>query len=79
MNMIQQSLFHLCESPRRGFWCSALGAIALGVGLGTLFHALAGTPRILVTMAPSAVLATVTFPAYAWSLRVAAESRLARR
>lgn len=72
LSMLHRTLFRAGGTPNRGFWLSAVGATAIGVGGGTLIHELAGTPNVALTMAPSLALASIAFTAASFRLRAAA-------
>lgn len=72
MVVILERLFVLGRTPARGFWLASIGTTGVSVGLMATTHALAGTPRILVTIAPLAAVAATVYTTYAWGLRRAA-------
>jgi hypothetical protein len=72
MVVILERLFALGRTPTRGFWTAAIGTTAASASLMATAHAFAGTPRILVTIAPLVAIACGVYTSYAWGLRRAA-------
>lgn len=71
--VVLERLFRAGATPSRGFWLASVGTSTLGAGAVAVTHAISGTPRILVTIAPSVAVGTLVYTAYAWGLRVAAQ------
>jgi hypothetical protein len=71
MVLILERLFALGSTPARGFWTAAIGTTMVSASLMATTHAIAGTPRIFVTIAPLVAVAAVVYTTYAWRLRVA--------
>lgn len=72
MVVLLERLFALGRTPTRGFWLASAGTTAASATLMATTHALAGTPRILVTIAPLVAIAATVYTTYAWGLRRAA-------
>lgn len=72
MVVILEHLFSLGRTPQRGFWAAAIGTTAASASLMAATHAVAGTPRILATIAPLVAVAASVYTSYAWGLRRAA-------
>jgi hypothetical protein len=58
-----------------GFLLAAVGTTSLMSAVMTTVHWVAGTPNLVITVAPSLVVGAVFFIAYAWRLLVAARPR----
>lgn len=72
MSLVLERLFRFGRTPWEGFWIASLGTISLSAGGMTAVHAIAGTPNILATVAPTVALGATFFVVYASGLRVAA-------
>jgi hypothetical protein len=72
LTLVAEWLFRRGETPQRGFVLSASGTAALIAVVTTTVHVVVGTPRVMMTVAPSIVCGSMFFTAYAWGLRVAA-------
>lgn len=72
MVVILERLFALGRTPDRGFWLAAIGTTAASASLMATTHAVAGTPRIVVTIAPLVAVAGFVYTTYALGLRRAA-------
>lgn len=72
MVVILERLFVLGRTPDRGFWMAAIGTTAASASLMATTHAFAGTPRILLTIAPLVAVAGSVYTTYALGLRRAA-------
>ena len=72
MVLILERLFTLGRSPGEGFVTAATGTTLISASLMATTHALAGTPSILLTIAPLVAVAAFVYTGYAWGLRVAA-------
>lgn len=64
---------------RRAFWIAGPGAAAAMIVILFAAHALAGTPRVLVTILPSMIVGSTFCITYAGGLRVAASRREGER
>jgi hypothetical protein len=70
--LVLERLFRWPSNPVRGFWLAALGTSTLGTVWLAVGHALAGTPNIVVTIAPPVIVGTVSDFLYAGALLVLA-------
>ncbi|ULP41204.1 hypothetical protein [Mycobacterium lentiflavum] len=70
--LILERLFRWPSNPVRGFWLAALGTSTLSAVWLYLGHALAGTPNIVVTIAPPVIIGTASDFLYAGALLVLA-------
>jgi hypothetical protein len=70
--LLLERLFRWPRSPAHGFWLAAVGTSSTSVAALVLAHALNGTPRIAVTIAPSVAIGTMFYFAYARMLLAAA-------
>jgi hypothetical protein len=77
LTIVAEWLFQFGRTPRRGFLVSASGTTTLMASAMVVLHALAGTPRILVTIAPSVAFGSIFYTTYAWGLRLAMAARTA--
>jgi hypothetical protein len=74
--MILEALFPLGRTPAEGFVLAVVGMSGLGAGFAATGHAIAGTPHILATIAPSICLGCTFNVIYARGLFVAATRAL---
>ena len=72
MVVILERLFGFGRTPTRGFWLASIGTTVVSASLMATTHALAGTPRIIVTIAPLVAVAAFVYTTYSWGLRKAA-------
>ena len=70
MAVILERLFTLGRSPTQGFWLASIGTTGVSAFLMAITHILAGTPRILATMAPLVAVAAFVYTSYALKLLV---------
>lgn len=68
MVVLLERLFVLGRTPREGFWLAAVGTTSASASLMATTHALAGTPRILATIAPLVCVAGFVYTMYALGL-----------
>lgn len=65
-----ERLFRWPESPVRGVWLAACGTSVFAAAVLFVGHALAGTPHIAATIAPSVTIGTTFYVTYARALFV---------
>ena len=66
--LVLERLFRWPPNPVRGFWLAALGTSTLSAVWLYVGHALAGTPNIVVTIAPPVIVGTASDFLYAGAL-----------
>lgn len=66
--LVLERLFRWPSNPVRGFWLAALGTSTLSAVWLCAGHALAGTPHIVVTIAPPVIVGTASDFLYAGAL-----------
>jgi hypothetical protein len=65
MALLLERLFRLPSNPVRGFWLAFLVTVNLSAAWLTVGHLLMGTPHVLAAMAPSVIVGTALYFAYA--------------
>lgn len=70
--LVLERLFRWPSNPVRGFWLAALGTSTLSAIWLYVGHELAGTPNIVVTIAPPVIVGTASDFLYAGALLVLA-------
>jgi hypothetical protein len=73
--LVLEALFRLGGGAVQGFLLAAGGTISLMIAVMTTAHRMAGTPNLVTTIAPSIVVGSIFFVAYAWRLSVAERGR----
>ncbi len=68
--VLLERLFAAGRSPARGFWLAGLGSSSIAALVMASVHGIAGTPQLLLTIAPSLVIGTTFSFVYAAGLRV---------
>ena len=67
--VLMERLFAIGGSPGRGFWLAGPGSSSVAALVMASAHGIAGTPHLLLTIAPSLVIGTAFCFAYAAGLR----------
>jgi len=63
-----EGVFRLGRTPRQGFWLASTVTSATSASLLAGGHWIAGTPRILATIAPSVTVGMLFYASYAFGL-----------
>lgn len=73
--LVLEALFRQGGRALAGFLLATVGTISLMSAVMTTAHWVAGTPNLVTTIAPSIVVGSVFFIAYAWRLLAAERNR----
>lgn len=72
--LVLERLFRWSRTAIRGFWVASLGTAGLAATAVAIVHAVAGTPHIAVTIAPSVAVGTAFCFLYARAILARARS-----